>query len=177
MLLKFTKQLLKNNIKFIENIKYEDVPFYMNILKHSPKITIFPQKIVYNHNIQEHSLASTHNLKAFNDMIKSTTHISNYYKKINININSILSFMISQLLLIFSNLDKNKKEKNILKIYKLEKYLEKQSNFQIHLKRKEADILNHAIMQKKFKKAIMISNFYNLLYNNSTIKKLYKKFR
>lgn len=146
------KFLEKNNIKFIEDIKYEDIPFYMNILKHNPKISVFPQKIVYNHNIQNHTLSSTHDIKAFSDMIKSTKKISKYYQKTNININSILSFMISQLLLIFSNLNKKQKKENILKIYKLEKYLENKSHFNTHLERKEADILNQAIIEKNLKK-------------------------
>ena len=123
-------------------------------------------------------MVSTHDIKAFNDIIESTLAISKYYENIdNINTNIILTLMVSQTLLVFSNLDKNKKENAILRVYELEKKLKQQSQFQMYNERKEVSILNNALMQKKFKKAILLSNIYKKLYNNNFIRSIYKKYR
>ena len=85
--------------------------------------------------------------------------------------------MIGQLLLIFSNLDNDKSQNTILEIYNLEKYLENKFNFNsTDLGQKELNILNNAIMQKKFRKTIIISNIYKKLYNHNSIQKFYKKY-
>ncbi len=173
-----TKFLLDNNIKFIENIKYEDIPFYLKTLRYSHKVTILSEYFVYIYNVRPNTLVSTHDIKAFNDIIESTLAISKYYENIdNINTNIILTLMVSQTLLVFSNLDKNKKENAILRVYELEKKLKQQSQFQMYNERKEVSILNNALMQKKFKKAILLSNIYKKLYNNNFIRSIYKKYR
>ena len=83
--------------------------------------------------------------------------------------NVFLDENISSLLLIFSNLNKDDKKEAILKIYEFEKDLD------INISRKEITFLNNCILKKKFKKAILLSDFYSFLYNNNLIKKVYRK--
>lgn len=85
--------------------------------------------------------------------------------------------MFSQTLLVFSNLNKDKKDNAILEVYYLEKKLKQQSQFQMSTERKEVTILYNALIQKKFKKAIFISKIYKGLYNNNFIRSIYKKYR
>lgn len=59
------KFLLDYNIKFIDNIKYEDIPFYLKILKYSHKITILPQYFVYIYNVKQNTLVSTHDIMLY----------------------------------------------------------------------------------------------------------------
>lgn len=169
--------ILQNQLKFLENTNLEDIHFNLNCLKHSNKITIFPNDIMYIYNIKNNSSIHSHTLKLLNNSINGIYSISQILENIKLDMNHILSYLISQLLLIFTNLDNNSKNNTILKIYKLEKYLEKKFNFQRNLPRKEVTILNNAIMQKKFQKAIFISNIYKKAYNNKKIQKFYKKIR
>lgn len=168
--------ILNNNLKYIPDITFDDMHFYLNFLKHSQKVTVLPNDLVYAYQIHEDSMVHTHNIKLFNKNIKGMYSISEVLKDINLNLDHILSYMIAQLLLVFSDLDSNDKNNAILKLYNLEKYLE--NNFNFHFKfRKELIILNNYIIQKKFKKAIFLSNIYKKLYNNKTIQKYYKKYR
>ncbi len=171
----YKKDILSQyNLLFIEDSVYEDVHFYLNCLNHIKKISIFPHDIIYIYNRYEDSLCHKHEIELFNNLIYSIYCISDILKDINLNVNSAFE-ILSSLLIIFSNLDNNLKYKAVLKIYKLEKYLEKNFNFNFNLKRKEMNILNTAIMQKKFRKAIFISNIYKILYNNPHIQKIYYK--
>ncbi len=169
--------LLNNNIKIAENTNLEDVDFYLKILNHAKKITLLPNEIVYNYNIYNNSSIHIHNIKLFNNMIKGMYDIVKIIEDLKINTNIIVSYLISQILLVFTNLNNSEKQKAILDFYNLEKYLKKKTNFKANFERKEVTILNNAIMQKKFQKAIFISHLYKKLYNNNFIQILYKKFR
>lgn len=169
--------ILQNQLKFLENTNLEDIHFHLNCLKHSNKIIIFPNDIMYTYNVRDNSSIHSHTIKLLNNTINGMYSISQLLKDIKLDMNHILSYLISQLLLIFTNLDNNSKNNTILEIYKLEKYLEKKFNFQKTFPQKEVNILNNAIMQKKFKKAIFISNIYKKAYNNKKIQKIYKKIR
>ena len=68
------------------------------------------------------------------------------------------------------------KKEAALKLYNLEKILEKEFDFKLNLG-KEVILLNNMIMQKKFKKAIFLSNIYKILYNNTIIQKSYKRLK
>ena len=158
--------ILKNNIKFIENINLDDVNFYLTLLKYSPKVTVLPNEIVYIYYIRNDSMVHTYNIELFNSQIKGVYCTIKIFKGFKLKIDLILSYIIGQLLLVFSNLDNNIKKEAALKLYNLEKILEK-----------EVILLNNAIMQRKFKKAIFISKIYKKLYNNTFIQKSYKKLR
>ena len=167
--------LEKNNIKFLEGYYCEDYYFFLDILRHSKKITILPNEIVYKYNKNKDSIIHKINIELFNNIIKVVYIITNPLKDVNIDLNLIFNNHIIFILIIFTHLTQKQKEENILKIYKLEKYLEKEYNFKMDLKRKEMDILNYFIMKKKFKKAILISNIYERLHNNQFIQQLFYK--
>ena len=168
----FKKELLtKNNIKFPEDSLCEDTYFYFKSLINSSKVTILPQKYLYVYNVFENKNTAIHghNIKKFDYFLKGINYTKDLLEKINLSMNVFLDENISSLLLIFSNLNKNDKKEAILKIYEFEKDLD------INISRKEIDILNNYILKKKFKKAILLSDFYSLLYNNNLIKKVYRK--
>ncbi len=169
------KFILENNIRNIENIISEDFHFYLNIIKHNPQITILPHDIVYIYKRYDESTGHNHNIKLFNDQLRGTYSIAKLLKDLNFNVNNIFNIQIITILTVFSNLDKKLKNDAILKIYKLEKYLKQEFNFNLDPKRREMVILNNAIMQKKFRKAIFISNIYKKLYNNHYIQNLFYK--
>ncbi len=170
-----TDFIVKNKLKFIENSYNDDGIFYIDVLKHSPQITILPNNVVYIYNVYQQSSCRTHNMDLFNDSIYVTLTRMEHLNDLNFNLDTIFNGLNS-LFIIFSNLNSDDKKKAVLKIYKLEKYLEKKFNFKIQPERKEMNILNKAIMQKKFQKAIFISNIYKKLYNSLFIKKLFYKF-
>ena len=68
--------------------------------------------------------------------------------------------------------DKKHKMSAVKEIYKFEKHL----NCKIDIHRKEIAVLNNKVLNKQFKQAIFISKLYTSLYNNQTIKNLYRKF-
>lgn len=172
------KFLINNNIKYKEKIILEDLEFHLNILKHSPNITILPNDVVYNYILYNDSTCHNHTKKLLNDYINGIKSISKLLKDINLDKEYILSHAISQILLVFIDLNKQNKKESIKKIYKLEKHLMRENNINIiKPERKEVEILNKAIMQKKLKKTLFISTIYKKLYNNSFIQKIYKKFR
>ncbi len=169
--------ILENKLKFIEYTNFEDANFSLELLKYLNKITILPHNLIYVYNIREDSSIHKHNLKLFNGMIKGAYDICNTIKEFKFNIDIILINFISTILLVFSQLKNDEKEESILKLFKLEKYVDENFNFNFNLKRKELNILNNAILKKSFQKAILISHIYKKLYNNKHIQKIYKKYR
>ncbi len=169
--------ILNNNIKFLENGNMEDVYFYLNVLKKANKVTFFINQPIYIYNIYDESTIHSHNIKLAKNMIQNMYNVIDILKDIKLDSNHILSYLIGQILLVFTDSPKKDKEKIINDIYKLEKHLQKELKFNTKLPKKEISILNQAIMQKKFKKAIFISNIYQKLYNNKKIQKLYQKNR
>ena len=79
---------------------------------------------------------------------------------------------LRNLLLIFTNLSKDNKKKVISEIYDFEKDM----GYEVVINRKEVAILNNLIFKKHFKAAILLSDFYQRLYNNVKIKNLYRRF-
>ena len=113
--------ILKNNIQFIEDINFDDVNFYLTILKHSPQVTVLPHKEVYIYYIRKNSMVHTHNIKLFCSQIKGAYYTIEILKDLKLKKDYILSYIIGQLLLVFSNLDDNIKRESALEIYNLEK--------------------------------------------------------
>lgn len=169
--------LIKNNIKFLENAYAEDTFFYIQVLKYSQKITILPQKIVYVYNIHDQSTCHSHSKKFITKAMKGWDQINNFLKNTNINIDQLLTRQTELFLMDFSLADNQIKKELIKKIYQHETKLIKEFNFNTHLSRIELNILNKAILNKKFSKAILISNIYKKLYTNTLIQKIYKKIR
>ncbi len=170
-----TDFIIKNNLKFVENSYNDDGLFYLDAQKCSPKITILPQNPVYVYTIYQQSTCRTHNINSFNISIRTIYYLFNRLRDIPFNID-IFFEEINSLLINFIDLNNLEKNKAILKIYEFEKYLEQEFHLHIHLKRIEMNILNKAIMQKKFRKAILLSHIYQKLYHNKIIQKLFYKF-
>lgn len=164
--------IINNNIHFPEDSLCEDAYFYFKALIHSKKVTILPKNYLYIYNTFENKKTAIHihDDAKFNNFLKGMIYIIDLLKDIDLSINVFLAENIASLLLIFSNLDKKYKNEAIIKIYDFEKDLD------IQIPRKEINILNSFILKKHFNIAIIISNFYSFLYNNKTIKNVYRKF-
>ena len=169
----FKKELLiKNNIRFPEDSLCEDTYFYFKALINSNKVTILPKNYLYVYNTFENKKTAIHghDIKKFNNFLRGMEYTKEVLDGINLSMNVFLAENIASLLLIFSNLEKSYKNEAVLKIYEFEKDLN------IQIPRKEISLLNSFILKKQFSLAIFISNCYSFLYNNNSIKNIYRKF-
>lgn len=169
----FKKELITdNNIRFPEDSLCEDTYFYFKALINSQKVTLLPKNYLYIYNTFENKKTAIHghDLKKFNNFLKGMNYTKELLDNITLSMNVFLSENISSLLLIFSNLDKKDKKEAILKAYEFEKDLD------FTIPRKEIDLLNKFILKKQFRTAIFVSDCYSFLYNNNTIKNIYRKF-
>lgn len=103
---------------------------------------------------------------------KGMYNVNNLLEPVKLSQHVTIGENIGSLLLIFSNLDKSHKMYAVKEIYKFEKHL----NCKIDIHRREIAVLNNKVLNKQFKQAIFISKLYTSLYNNQTIKNLYRKF-
>lgn len=169
----FKKELITdNNIRFPEDSLCEDTYFYFKALINSQKVTLLPKNYLYIYNTFENKKTAIHghDLKKFNNFLKGMNYTKELLNNITLSMNVFLAENISSLLLIFSNLDKKDKKEAILKVYEFEKDLD------FTIPRKEIDLLNKFILKKQFRTAIFVSDCYSFLYNNNTIKNIYRKF-
>lgn len=169
----FKKELIvKNDIRFPEDCLCEDTYFYFKALINSKKVTLLPKKYLYVYNTFEDKKTAIHghDLKKFNNFLKGMNYTKELLRNIDLSINVFLAENIASLLLIFSNLEKKDKKESILKVYEFEKDLD------VQIPRKEISILNNLILKKHFTLAIWLSEFYSFLYNNKSIKNVYRKF-
>lgn len=169
----FNKEFItKNNIRFPEDSLCEDAYFYFKALINSKKVTLMPKHYLYVYNTFENKKTAIHghNMEKFNRFLKGMNYIKDLLKDLNLSINVFLAENIASLLLIFSNLNNSDKKEAILKIYEFEKDLD------VQIPRAEIAFLNSFILKKQFNMAIFLSNCYSALYNNNSIKNLYRKF-
>lgn len=169
----FNKELItNNNIRFPEDSLCEDAYFYFKALINSKKVTLLPKKYLYIYNTFENKKTAIHghDMKKFNRFLKGMNYIKDLLKDLNLSIDVFLAENIASLLLIFSNLNKSDKKEAIIKIYEFEKDLD------VQIPRPEIAFLNSFILKKQFNVAIFLSNCYSVLYNNNSIKNLYRKF-
>lgn len=171
----FKKELiLDNDITFPEDSLCEDTYFYFKALINSNKISVLPNTPVYMYNTFEHKKTAIHghDVKKFNRFLRGMYKVNNLLEPIALSQHVTIGENIGSLLLIFSNLDKKNKIDAVKEVYKFEMSL----NCKIDIHRKEIAILNNKVLNKQFKQAIFISKLYTSLYNNQTIKNLYRKF-
>lgn len=171
----FNKEtIIKNNIYFLENSLSEDTYFYFKLLLSSKKVSILPNDIVYVYNTFENKETAIHghDLNKFNNFLKGLNQVKDLLNSTKFTNYIFLTDNISSLLLIFTNLNKKDKPLAVSKIYDFEKNIDTN---QLSLN-KEILLLNNFIIKKKFKTAILISNIYYFLYNNKTIKTIYRQF-
>ena len=171
----FRKSILeKNNIRFPEDTLAEDTYFYFKVLINSKKVTLLPNNEMYVYNIVENSksIIHEHNLDKFNYFLNGLIKVKAVLDDVPFSKEIPITSNIGSLLLMFSNLKWKDKNDAALRIYDFESSLDEKVVFQ----KKEIEILNNAIMNRQFKRAIIISELYSLLYNNETIKNIYRKF-
>lgn len=169
----FKKEFItENDIRFPEDSLCEDTYFYFKALINSRKVTILPKDYLYVYNTFEDKKTAIHghDMKKFNNFLKGMEYTKELLKDLDLSINIFLAENIASLLLIFSNLNKDDKKEAVLKVYEFEKDLN------IEIPRKEIAILNSFILKRQFTAAILISNIYSSLYNNNSIKNVYRKF-
>ena len=140
----------------------------------SNKISVLPNTQVYMYNTFEHKKTAIHghDIKKFNRFLKGMYNVNDLLEPVKLSQHVTIGENIGSLLLIFSNLDKSHKMYAVKEIYKFEKHL----NCKIDIHRREIAVLNNKVLNKQFKQAIFISKLYTSLYNNQTIKNLYRKF-
>lgn len=171
----FRKSVLeKNDIRFPEDTLAEDTYFYFKTLINSKRVTLLPNNEMYLYNIVENSksVIHEHNLDKFNYFLNGLIKVKGVLDEVPFSKEIPITSNIGSLLLMFSNLSRKDKKDASLNIYNFEKSLDEKVIFQ----KKEIEILNNAIMNKQFKRAILISEIYSLLYNNEAIKNVYRKF-
>ena len=163
-----------NNISFPEDTLCEDTYFYFKALINSNKISVLPNTQVYMYNTFEHKKTAIHghDIKKFNRFLKGMYNVNDLLEPVKLSQHVTIGENIGSLLLIFSNLDKSHKMYAVKEIYKFEKHL----NCKIDIHRREIAVLKNKVLNKQFKQAIFISKLYTSLYNNQTIKNLYRKF-
>lgn len=172
----FNKQFIINkNIRFLEDSLSEDAYFYYKLILNTKRITLLPNEILYKYNIIEssNSIIHTHNLKTFNNFLKGAKKVINLFNDCKYGCKHPVRASLYSLLLLFSNLKLKDKKDNIQKLYEFEKSIPEE----IYIPRKEIKIMNDQILKHHFTRAIIISEIYSKLYNNATIKRLYRKTR
>ena len=170
----FTKEIIKdNNITFSKDTQFDDALFYFENLLKSKKVTILPNAPLYYYNEYGDSIMHKHDIKLFNSFFRGFKEINKLLCD-NKNISNIgfLNEHLQSLLLIFTNTKVSKQERVKLldEIYEFEKDYNG-----IKINNTEINILNNAILKKKYNLAILISNIYSFFYNNSFLKNTYRK--
>lgn len=164
----------RNNLKFSINTNFEECKFYFEAILNSNNICILANEYLYCYN--EYADSSIHNhtkdlfysffrgFKEVNQMLVDDSRVSN---------ESFLNEHLQSLLLIFVNTKISVEERKSLlqEIYDFEKDYNN-----IKINNSEIALLNQAILDKKFDKAIRLANLYSFLYNNKFIKRLYRKY-
>ena len=163
-----TSTLKDNNIQFLEYIG-EDGIFTFTVVLNSKKVTIttIPTYIYYS---IEGSMIHKHDVEKFYRHMDGMKKTRDVLKEHNVNLEKMLAESLEHSLLVFSNLNKKDKDKAIKEIYDYEQSL----NCKLKVKKFELKYLNNLILNKKFKRAIFISEIYSSLYNNDTIKQIYR---
>lgn len=166
------KLLVENDIRFPDDSLCEDTYFYFKALINSNKVAILPKDYLYVYNTFENKKTAIHghDMRKFNNFLKGINYTKDLLGNLNLSMNVFLAENISSLLLIFSNLNKKDKKEAVLKVYEFEKDLD------IQIPRKEINVLNNFIIKRHFTTAILISDMYSSLYNNNSIKNIYRKF-
>lgn len=169
------KLIMDNNIWFLEDTVCEDSNFYYSILLKSKKFTLLPNEQLYIYNVFEEggSLIHTHSLKTFNSYLRGVYAVLDLFKDVSYTKERIIYSDMNSLLLLFSNLSIKDKKECIIKLNEFENIVDDE----VKLDRKELKLLYYLILKKHYTGAIIISEIYSKLYNNKTIKRLYRKFR
>ncbi|WP_409197838.1 glycosyltransferase family 2 protein [Methanobrevibacter acididurans] len=173
------KVIINNNIHCLEKGFPEDAYFIIDYLFNISKALYLNDFYGYNYIIPT-SDEDTNSMSRTVDKKKILNYILGFYKIIdlinendNANVLKLLSngYMLV-LISYFAKFQSSNDEKiEILnKIFDLEKYI----GVSINLNQKWANMINNAILKKKYKKAILYSRIIFSLQNNSFLKKIYR---
>lgn len=168
----FRREMIeKNNIFFLEDSLYEDTYFIVKLLLCSKTVTVLNNEYVYVYNSTEMRKTAIHghDRNTYESFFKGLRKTKELLEEKNVRNEFFLSEGITRLLLIFSNLKHREKKELIIQLYSFENGL----NLKIY--KKEIVFLNWLIRKKKFKSAIIISDFYSFLYSNRTIRNVYRR--
>ena len=170
----FTKEIIKdNNITFSKDTQFDDAQFYFENLLKAKKVTILPDSHLYYYNEYGDSIMHKHDVKLFNSFFRGFKEINKLLcNDDNVSNIGFLNEHLQSLLLIFTNtkLPKQERIKLLEEIHDFEKEYDN-----IKIKNKEINVLNNAILDKKYNLAIFISDVYSFGYNNSFLKNIYRK--
>ena len=171
----FKTNIIKDNdLKFIEDGPVEDADFYFKYLIYTNLMSILPDDYVYCYNEYSDSTIHNHDKNLFISFFKGFKRIYKFLDE-NYNLSFKLFFndYLSSLLLIFVSTKESRgcKKKLLEMLYEFEK-----DNSNIEINRFEVNLLNNAVLKRRFNLAILLSNMYYILYNNNFIKRFYRKF-
>lgn len=163
--------LEENNIKFLEDTQFDDAEFFIKCLLYANKFTIIPNDYVYMYYTYESSQVRLHDKIHFDARLNTMKQINNLIKNHGLNGDAFIMHCLMDLFLMVANLNGSKKEKIEVfeELYDFEKNFDK-----IIIPKTELNILNNAILNKQFNKAIFLCKFYSFLYNNSLIRRIYR---
>lgn len=163
-----------NNVLFSVNTQFDDAQFYFEALMHAESLTVLPKSCLYCYNEYVDSIMHKHDRKLFDSFFHGFREINKMLdENPRISNKGFLNEHLQSLLLIFSNtkVPKSERMEMLEEIYDFEKQYDN-----IEINSKEIAILNNAIMNRKFSRAIRIANAYSFLYNNHFIKNIYRKY-
>lgn len=169
----FKKSIIKkNNLIFIEDGPVEDADFYFKYLLHAKTVTILPHDYLYFYNEYSDSTIHRHDKKLLKRYLKGFKRICEFMdKNYTLSYDLFYGDYLSNLLLIFIN-TKGKRETKIELLKEINTFEENKEK--IDLGKPEINLLNNLIKKRKFKRAILLSKVYDIMYNNQTIKKIYR---
>lgn len=168
----YRKSFLKeNNIKFLEDTQFDDAEFFIKCMLYANKFTIIPNDYVYMYYAYENSQVRVHDKIHFDARLNTMKEIDALIKNHGLESDAFITHCLIDLFLMVANLNESKKEKIevFMDLYDFEKNFDK-----IVIHKIELNILNNAILNKQFKKAIFICKIYSFLYNNNFIRRIYR---
>jgi hypothetical protein len=165
--------VLKYDVKFLDDCLCEDSFFYFNFIVHAKKVTLLPNNQCYVYTISEDSTIHEHTLKVFNNYFKGATRTINaLMDSTDLSKRVTISEHLGAILLMFSNLSSENKKIAVREIYDFETNL----NHEISIDKIELNVLNNLILAKHFTLASKLATFYRFLYDNKTIRQIYRKY-
>ncbi|WP_406532678.1 glycosyltransferase [Methanobrevibacter sp.] len=164
--------ITKNNIKLLEDTTADDLVFTIEYFLNSKKLVYLENYFGYNWKINSESLSHSVEPEHIYELIKTYKYLCNIIILNNKNhlINQIMKNQVSYLILQSTYLKCNNHQfKKILNdIYEFEKEI----NFSFPLEEKWEDMINHLIMKKKFKIAILLLKSVDKLRESTILRKI-----
>lgn len=160
-----------NNIKFLENTQFDDAEFFIKCMLYANKFTIIPNDYVYMYYTYETSQVRIHDKKHFDVRLNTMKDIDNLIRNHGLKSDAFTTHCLIDLFLVVANINGSREEQiEVFKdLYEFEKNFDK-----IVINKTELTILNNAILNKQFNKAIFLCKIYSVLYNNSFIRHIYR---